>query len=131
MTQTQHVSHRGWLLAVVLIALPTVGWAQGNEATTAAAQSESPAERGEVQIGAGSTAAVTTGSSGPSKSSNPALPGNAAPFSITPPQDSFHGPGMLPLHAPAQLRCDLIEDGNARKRCTAQAARPVQGGSGD
>ena len=122
--------HRSWLLSFIVLVIPAFGWAQGNDATTAASQSESPAERGEVQIGAGSTAAVTTGSSGPSKSSNPSLPGGTAPFSITPPQDSFHGPGMLPVREPAQLRCDLIEDGNARKRCAAQAARNAQGGSG-
>ena len=115
-------------LALVLLSLlagPALG--QGNASPGTASQSESSEAHGEVQIGAGSTAAATTGSSGPSGAQNPTVPGSPAPFSITPRRDAFDTPGMLPIAAPRQIRCDLIGDGNARGRCEAYARRPTGG----
>jgi hypothetical protein len=120
-----------FLMLIVMVGLLSGPvWAQGNESTTSGAQSESAAERGEVQIGAGSTAAVTTGSSGPSGAKNPTVPGSAAPFDIIPPQDAFLGPGMLPIGPPKALRCDLIADANAQRRCRTVTQGPA-GGAGD
>jgi hypothetical protein len=113
------------ILVSLLLAVPAVG--QGNESAGTASQAESPDASCEVQIGAGSTAAVTTGSSGPSSDQNPTLPGSAAPFSITPPGDGFGRPGMLPIAAPGQARCDLIRDDNARRRCERFTRRPTGG----
>lgn len=109
---------RGWLLGVVLsLAVSTSAVAQGNESSSTASQAEGPQQGDAVEIGAGSTAAVTTGSSGPDSSSNPTVPPVAGSFSIRPPQDEFAGPGMLPIRAPQKLRCDLIDEANARQRC--------------
>ena len=116
------------MLIVMFGLLSGSAWSQGNVSTTSGAQSESAAERGEVQIGAGSTAAVTTGSSGPSGAKNPTVPGSAAPFDIIPPQNAFLGPSMLPIRPPKALRCDLIADANAQHRC--RATTRTDGGAG-
>jgi hypothetical protein len=120
---------RHLMLIIVTILFSGPARSQGNDATTPGAQSESAAERGEVQIGAGSTAAVTTGSSGPSGAKNPTVPGGAAPFDITPQQDAFLGPRMLPITPPKALRCDLIADANAQRRCRG-VTRETAGGAG-
>lgn len=109
------------LLAGVLVPQASPLRAQGNESTSAASQSESQQAVGEVQIGAGSTAAVTTGSSGKSSSKNPSVAPLPRRFEITPPRAGLDMPGMLAIQAPARLRCNVIEDRNARTRCGAQA----------
>ncbi|MCZ7661048.1 MAG: hypothetical protein M5U07_26010 [Xanthobacteraceae bacterium] len=116
-------------IAIACLLWSAAAAAQGNDAATAASQAGSPDTGGEVQIGAGSTSAVTTGSSGPSDAANPGLPGGTAPFDVTPPRDAFLGPRSLPIVPPRALRCDLIADANAKARCRA-GAQSRQGGSG-
>lgn len=109
------------LLCAAGLGAPATVHAQGNETTTTSAGAESPTEAGSVEIGAGSTAAVTTGSSGPESAANPRLAPLPAPFDIVPPRHPFLGPGMLPIAAPALRRCDLVADAAARRRCEAPA----------
>jgi hypothetical protein len=89
--------------------------AQGNDATVGKAPENTA--RGSVQLGAGSTSNVTTGSSGPKQA-----PGNTAPPLDTnmpwpPVSGAFSMPGPLSLERRPILRCDVIADGNARLRC--------------
>lgn len=101
--------------------------AQGNESTTSTAAAESPEEAGAVQIGAGSTAAVTTGSSGPESAANPTVTPLDPPFDIAPPRHAFLGPGMLPVAAPGRPRCGVIVDDTARRMCEARASATREG----
>lgn len=92
---------------------PAVAVAQGNDSNTA--DPEGPG--GSVQIGAGSTSSVTTGFSGPK--------GGAAKTAKPLPADmpwparsgAFGAPGSIVIALPKSLRCSVIEDANARKRC--------------
>lgn len=120
------------LLIVLITLLAPIGSlrAQGNENVTAASPTFEASTAREVAIGAGSTAAVTTGSSGPQSSPDSALPSGAGPFDLLPRNRSFFGPGMLPIRAPAQLRCGLIEDGSARARCETRAKAMSKAGRG-
>lgn len=120
------------LLIVLITVLASIGSlrAQGNENVTAASPTPEASAAREVQIGAGSTAAVTTGSSGPQSSSDSAHPSGAAPFELLPRNRSFFGPGMLPIRAPSQLRCGLIEDRIAQARCESRAKAMSKAGRG-
>lgn len=107
--------------ALVLAFIPQAAWAQGNDTET---QTEQPAERGgEVQLGAGSTSNVTTGSSAAKPSASPGV----APLAVEMPRPQPMGPfgAMQPLQVqePVALRCDIIADANAQARCMRQAPR--------
>ena len=108
------------IFAAALLLVPSLCWAQGNEATTS---SEDTQSGDAVQIGAGSTSAVTTGSSAESGPDDKTVPPLAPAVQIAPPRDSFLGAGMLAIQPPDRLRCDVIADANARKRCTSGDGR--------
>ncbi len=107
---------------LVLLLVPWLAHAQ--DSTTAATGAESPEEAGAVQVGAGSGGDVTTGSSGGRAAENPVVAPEVPGFTLTPVSHPFLGPGMLELQTPERLRCELIGDENARRRCEAKAARP-------
>ncbi len=108
-------------LLIAVTSAPGAGRAQGNDSTTGGAKERAAPES--VQIGAGSTSDVTTGSSGVKQA-----PGKTAPPLNTkmpwPPRGGpFSTPGSLQLERPAALRCDVIADGNARARCERMGKR--------
>ena len=107
---------------LVLVLVPWLAHAQ--DTTSAAVGATSPKELGAVQVGAGSRGDVTTGSSGGRAAENPVVAPEAPGFALPPVSHPFLGPGMLEVRTPERLRCELIGDGNARRRCEAQAARP-------
>jgi hypothetical protein len=115
------------LTPIVLLAGCSVAWAQGNDSTSVSARSDEPAANA-VQIGAGSTSAVTTGSSGPQPESTPGERGTPAPFEIRPASRAFVGPAPLPISRPDRLLCDRIDDENARRLCETRAAERAKGG---
>lgn len=103
----------------LLAALGGQALAQGQDS---ASSSSAPggSQAGVVEIGAGATtAAVTTGSSGPRPAGGGASKPEPLPlsFSLTPPQRPFLGPGMLPIAANPAKRCELIGHAAARQRC--------------
>lgn len=104
-----------------LVLLPAGAAAQGNTTTGTGSASESRPGAGAVQIGAGSTAAVTTGSSGPESDSNPAREPRPPAFRIRPQGRSLFGPAALETQAPQALRCGVISDDAARRRCETRA----------
>lgn len=110
---------QGSVVLALLLSLPVAGSAQ--DAGTLSSGAESSQGVGEVQIGAGSTGAVTTGASGPSHAANPAIDSLPPEFDIRPPSDPFLGPGQLPINAPDRLRCDQIGAEKARARCEGKA----------
>ncbi len=116
------------LAALLLFIAPSLCWAQGNESTTS---SENTEASDAVQIGAGSTSAVTTGSSGPEGPGDETVQPIAPSFSIVPGQDSFLGPGMLAIQRPDRLRCNMIADDNARERCNSRSTRNAAEGTDD
>jgi hypothetical protein len=107
-----------------LVLLLASGLAHAQDTTTAATGAESPEEAGAVQAGAGSRGDVTTGSSGGRAAENPVVAPEVPGFALTPVSHPFLGPGMLEVRTPERLRCELIGDENARRRCEAKAARP-------
>jgi hypothetical protein len=107
---------------LVLLLASGLGYAQ--DSTTAATGAKSPKEAGAVQVGAGSRGDVTTGSSGGPAAENPVVAPEAPGFALVPPSRPFLGPGMLEVRTPERLRCELIGDESARRRCEAKAARP-------
>lgn len=110
------------LVALALLFAPGLCWAQGNEtATSSPSGSEESAARSAVQVGAGSTSAVTTGSSGPEGSQDETVSPIAPSFSMMPQKDTFLGPGMLAIQAPDRLRCDVIADDTMRERCSGRS----------
>jgi hypothetical protein len=90
--------------------------------TPTAASGPEREESGVVQVGAGSRGDVTTGSSGGQASQSPVVAPEPPGFSLTPVWHPFLGPGMLEVRTPAQLRCELIGEENAHRRCAAKAA---------
>lgn len=107
---------------LMFILVPWLAHAQ--DSTSAATGTESPEESGVVQVGAGSRGDVTTGSSGGRAAENPVVAPEAPGFAIAPVPRPFLGPGLLEVRTPERLRCDLIGEENARRRCEAKAARP-------
>lgn len=109
----------------LLVALCGDARAQGNDSTTT---SERASDRGggAVTIGAGSTTAVTTGSSGPQSDASPGEAGSPAPFKIVPTSQAFIGPAPLPIAKPQKLLCAGIDHAPTRERCETRA----KGGKG-
>jgi hypothetical protein len=107
---------------LVLLLASGLGYAQ--DSTTAATGTESPEESGVVQVGAGSRGDVTTGSSGGRAAENPVVAPEASGFALAPVSHPFLGPGLLEVRTPERLRCELIGEENARRRCETKNARP-------
>lgn len=108
---------RIWIAAVILTGTAGVATAQPNNANP-----EAPREAaGVVQIGAGSTSSVTTGSS----ASPPSEPNLVMPLDAEMAYPREVGPfgemAQLPVEATPFLRCDVIEDQSARERCERRA----------
>ena len=106
-----------------LVLLLAAGLAHAQDTPTAATGAESPEEAGAVQAGAGSRGDVTTGSSGGRDTQNPVAVPEAPGFALAPVSHPFLGPGLLEVRTPERLRCELIGEENARRRCE-KAARP-------
>ena len=109
------------LSMIAATSAPAAVRAQGNDATTGGAVERAAPES--VQIGAGSTSNVTTGSSGAKQpaektarplETNMPRPPRSGPFSL---------PGFLPQERPATLRCGVVADGGARARCERKGKR--------
>jgi hypothetical protein len=107
-----------------LVLLLASGLAHAQDSTTAATGTKSPKEAGAVQVGAGSRGDVTTGSSGGPAAENPVVAPEVPGFALAPASHPFLGPGLVEVWTPERLRCELIGDENARRRCEAKAARP-------
>ncbi len=107
-----------------LVLLLASGLTRAQGSTRASTGIKSPKEAGAVQVGAGSRGDVTTGSSGGPAAENAVVAPEAPGFALAPPSHPFLGPGMLEVRTPKRLRCELIGQENARRRCEAQAARP-------
>lgn len=75
-------------------------------------------EKGVVALGAGSTSAVTTGSSGSTSAPADTLPPIPVDMPYPPqPEGALALPGMLPITPPQQKRCDLVQHEAARQFC--------------
>jgi hypothetical protein len=105
---------------------PAHGQTSSTDASTGA---ESPQGKGAVQAGAGSRGDVTTGASGPEDTANPRVAPAAPGFPLVPASDPFQGPGMLEVQTPERLRCELIGDERARRRCEVNAVQPKKEGA--
>jgi len=108
---------RGLLAGVLLLASIALAAAQAGNANPRA-----PREGvGVVQIGAGSTSAVTTGSS----ASPPSEPNLVMPVETEMAYPEEVGPfgemAQLPVEVTPFLRCDVIEDESANARCERRA----------
>ena len=115
------------ILVLMLASGPAHGQTSSTDAATGA---ESQQGKGDIQAGSGSTRGdVTTGTSGPGDTANPRVAPEPPGFTLVPPSDPFRGPGMLEVRTPTRLRCELIGDDGARRRCEAKAARPNGGGA--
>jgi len=123
---------KGWLVCSFLILILAVGPGLAQTSTPAASRAESQEEEGIVQVGASTRGDVTTGTSGGRGTPNPVVTPEAPGFALTPISHPFRGPGLLEVRMPERLRCELIGDENARRRCEANEAnkaRPNRGGS--
>jgi hypothetical protein len=121
-----------WSVCCLLVLILAPGLVLAQTSTPAASRAESQEEEGIVQVGAGTRGDVTTGTSGGRGTPNPVVTPEAAGFALTPISHPFRGPGLLEVRTPERLRCELIGDENARRRCEANEAnkaRPDRGGT--
>lgn len=117
-------------LCGVLVLMLASGAAHGQSPDTGAATGGKSQEgKGAVQVGAGSTGDVTTGTGGGDETANPVVAPENPEFALVPPSDPFGGPAMLEVHAPERLRCELIGDERARQRCEAKAFQSKKEGA--
>lgn len=110
------------LVLVTLLAATGPASAQ----TAEGSQSQGTQQGDSVQAGAGTKGDVTPGSSGPHlEEAGQAFHSLPATFPIKPPADPFYGPAMLPV-VPRQMRCEVIGDPAARRRCEGNAQRKAE-----
>jgi hypothetical protein len=109
------------ILVIALTSAPAAVSAQGNDSATGGATDRAAPES--VQIGAGSTSNVTTGSSGAKQPAGKTAQPLGTSMPWPPRSEPFSLPGSLPLQRPARLRCDVIADGNARDRCELRSKK--------
>jgi hypothetical protein len=114
-----------------MLAAPGLALAQGTGTPTTAAQTGRTQQSATVQVGAGSKGDVTPGASGPRTEGDDVekVEPLEAGFRIRPPSDPFLGPMQLPIRPPDRLRCDLIQDAAAQRRCESRAASRPNGGT--
>lgn len=118
-----------WSVCCFLILILAVGPVLAQTSTPAASRAESQEEEGIVQVGAGTRGDVTTGTSGGRGTPNPIVAPDAPDFALAPLSHPFRGPGLLEVRTPERLRCELIGEENARRRCEIQNAHLNSGGS--